>query len=652
MSRLPDELPISTIEDLTPERPPAGRWFGIREALLGIFLLVGVLGYSGYDWWQSEHKAGNYRLGQQAWQAQEWEEALNRFRQLAGYKDADQRAEEARRIIVERDRQYKVAADAAQAGGWAEAFQAVHEVQEVAGDYRDIEKIGEQAERQVYSAALEGAIAMRVGLKAKVTGLYYRTLREWVYLERSDRWSRLLNWPDRRRKRFVYDVPGPGWRPNPTPSPTPAPNRYVYPEGSPEKEGRRLMLASVEGEQVRFTPLAFDPADYHFYRVGERGVWALKYVRESSAQGDAMPRRTMQGFADFRVDYQGLGSPTVATLHTPSQGWTIADFSGDGDHFLLADLSQAQSPNPASRLYIAHSGRGDRRLIYTYPGDLGSAHLSPDGRWVLVTAFTREDRFFETASIVLLETRGQSSPVVLAQKRIGGGEMVYPPSLAAGFQRDGPLAGKVVVADRNYRRDTTFSVIDPAAPGKPLAVVKTDERTYSKDVIWAYADEGEEEAALVWRSPGVVVRREGRYIILNATKMVPQTETHTARVLVSDDADDGHISLTGVKGSNLLFQVIGNSAAGSGERPLSIYSVPMQALEGEETKATLIYKVPPERDFVLLGSGVYYGPGMLAYTQEGELHARTYDGKFDVKLESGVTALFSPGPFDGALWLR
>jgi hypothetical protein len=39
------------------------------------------------------------------------------------------------------------------------------------------------------------------------------------------------------------------------------------------------------------------------------------------------------------------------------------------------------------------------------------------------------------------------------------------------------------------------------------------------------------------------------------------------------------------------------------------------------------------------------GPQMLAYTSQGQLHARSYDGALDLTVESGVAALYD-------VWLR
>src|SRR5438132_14367697 len=90
---------ISVVEDLDPE-PAAGRSMsasgGLRlartfDVALGLVLLVGVLGWSGFTWWRDETNRGHYRQAQQAASLHRWEDALAEYLAAKGYKEAGPR---------------------------------------------------------------------------------------------------------------------------------------------------------------------------------------------------------------------------------------------------------------------------------------------------------------------------------------------------------------------------------------------------------------------------------------------------------------------------------------------------------------------------------------------------------------------------------
>src|SRR5688500_12539669 len=111
--------PISIVEELDPEPEPSGGWMHLRELILGFLLLVGVLGWSGWEWWQQDQNQASYLIAQQAADEQDWDRALQYFERVKGFKDADVRASEMNKLVTERNRQYEIASSSAEKGDWA-----------------------------------------------------------------------------------------------------------------------------------------------------------------------------------------------------------------------------------------------------------------------------------------------------------------------------------------------------------------------------------------------------------------------------------------------------------------------------------------------------------------------------------------------------
>ena len=87
--------------------------------------------------------------------------------------------------------------------------------------------------------------------------------------------------------------------------------------------------------------------------------------------------------------------------------------------------------------------------------------------------------------------------------------------------------------------------------------------------------------------------------------------------------------------------------------PYMVYSIPIADLGKEGVKPALIYsRTAPIDSAPGLDVPVYFGPKMMAYVENGVLHARTYDGKVDVTLESGVRMLYDATTRKGEFGLR
>src|SRR4051812_49705446 len=85
-----------------------------RDVLLGLLLLLAVIGWGGWDWWQQEGRFASYRAGLRYVQQHDWEAARAAFLTAAGYRDAAQQATIAAQRIAERDARYAAASRSAQ----------------------------------------------------------------------------------------------------------------------------------------------------------------------------------------------------------------------------------------------------------------------------------------------------------------------------------------------------------------------------------------------------------------------------------------------------------------------------------------------------------------------------------------------------------
>src|SRR5438105_3014601 len=254
----PENYSYSSVEDIDPEPRTGVGLSWAREFVIGMLLVIGVLGWGGWQWWHEQRVQDNYRLAQQAAARQDWDAALGYYATASGYKDADTRGAEAAKLVAERNRQYDIAVSASKTGDWEAYLRATQAVSRVQPDYKDIKTRNATLEAQVYKAAVYGSIARRTGIDHP--GLYYRDLNCWVWLKGSDQFSSVLGAESGTKGYAVYDVPGPGWTPT-RQSPS-QDNSYRPTSSSHDLDGRRLVLASLDGSKINYTPLAFDPAEY------------------------------------------------------------------------------------------------------------------------------------------------------------------------------------------------------------------------------------------------------------------------------------------------------------------------------------------------------------------------------------------------------
>ncbi|HEX9989433.1 MAG TPA: hypothetical protein VGE45_13275 [Chloroflexia bacterium] len=649
-----DDQGISTVEDLDPEPVPRGWTLQAREVALGLALLIGVLSWAGWQWWDQEGKANSYRQGQQAEYAQRWEDAYVKYSAASGYKDADERAQEADKVIKERDRYASEAIRHASNEEWAASLKALQEVQRIQAGYWGTALLPADVEQHVYQEALEGVVALSTG--ADPPGLYYNKGGKWFRLHRSDKWSRVLS--DGTGEYIIYDVPGEGWTPQPTPLPDTFPDPFAGPV-SAELKGRQLMVAWSQAgvDEPGFAPLAFDPSRHDYYRSGKNGVWALAWASQifdwqSPFRGEATTHGT--------IAYQRADTTITSTLVLTGSSlvvggakWAVMDMDPDGEHLLMADWDLANDGNKTVRLH--HTGPvGDNpRLVYTHSGEMGNAQISPDSRFVLVGTYSPIPLSrMEKQAIVVIDLDGELPPRTIAEGVTAissrDSNLSYG-FLTAAFLPSGPFAGKIALSQR-YEDGYAYeiSVVDPIHTETPIAQVKVND---TARVAWtAMMDEerlvffsqrfysGSSDSDPADKRPVMIMMVPG------ATPIVSRLSAKEFGNVVSVyRVQQGHLVYGGEEYRRI------DRRNNTERSTIAFYSMPLEEISSSRAKSTEIYRQTVSSNW---GGRFTFGQGLFAYLDGGKLHARTYDGTTDVLLETGVQTLYEINYYDNWTWLR
>jgi hypothetical protein len=635
-----DDQDISIVEDLDPEPVPRGWTLQAREVVLGLALLIGVLCWAGWQLWDQEGKATSYRQGQQAEYAQRWEQAYAKYSAASGYKDADSRAQEADRLIKERDRYVSEAVQHAGNEEWAASLKAIQEVHRIHADYWGMALLPADVERHVYQDALGGVVALRTG--ADPPGLYYSKAGEWLRLHKSDKWSQLYG--TITGEYIIYDVPGEGWMPPPTPSP----GTFQEPGRGMTLKGRRLMIAWVQDgvEELSFAPLAFDPLLSEYYRSGKNGVWALAQAGQITDRLSAIRPRS-SAITHGTITYQRADSAITTTLVLTSAMWAIMDMDPDGEHLLMADWERASDGSKTVRLH--HTGPvGDNpRLIYTHNGDLGSAYFSPNSRFVLASTFSPIPLSrMEKQSLVLIDMHGEMPPRSIAEAVTAITALNSSGLLMAAFVPTGPFAGKIALSKRS-ETGYAVSVVDPFQTDAPISHAEINDAAEAR---WTVAMD---EERLVFLGQHVYDGSSDGDSVDNRAVIVTIAPDATPIVSRLSAKDFGRMmSIYRVQHGYLVYGGEEYSRIDTGnniERTITLYSLPIEQISSSRARSTQIYGQAISSNWL---AQFTFGQGLFAYLDSGGLHARTYDGKTDVLLETGVQTLYQINQYDNWTWLR
>ncbi|HEX9987277.1 MAG TPA: hypothetical protein VGE45_02225 [Chloroflexia bacterium] len=631
MQEPPDEFAISTIEDLDPEPESKGRSMQARELVLGMLLLLGVLAWSGWQWWDQDQKQQNYRLGQDAAREHRWEEARSRYAAASGYRDADKQLAEAEELIGKRNEEYDLALSAEKEGRWADCYRAVQAVNVIEPGYKESRRIGTEAQRHIYDAGLRDTIVQREGEQGR--GLYYRLGDSWHYLADSDQWSTVPGAGSRGR--IVYDVAASSrilLEPRQTRR-----GKLV----SPRMDSRSLVAAFIEGDNIRFEDLQLDPAEFEFFIWGDKGVWGL---RPSDVWAGLPVGVRGSLFLSYNMAYQAFGSPNVTVLPQQSVSLIVLDLSPRGDRVLLADTSGYSPANPIVQIYAADGDGSNRHLLFTYNGGLRDARFAPDGEHVLVTTYypAESDYRPEEQTVVLVGAQDGVPAKTLAR---GSASNTFTPALSATFLRKGQSTGMVVLIDWK-EQPPRLSLTDPARPEEPVLYVDLGDSSPLRNQMWLTEMAQGDGIAVAWQD-----REDNMQIRIIKWGTPPQVSASSLWL-----PDREHFIGLMITEQHLLYGAIGQEIAPAGNgnaRPIILRSRVLSDINAPGTPDGLDVgaTIPDGNPFTQLWTWAL-GPDMLAYTMGGKLHLRPYEGQPDVETEERVTGLYNPLPYEFVRGLR
>jgi hypothetical protein len=600
----PDDSFYSTIEDLDPEPRSSHAMPWRRELLLGMALLLGVLGWGGWQWWHQQDTMQNYRLAQEAVARQDWDQALARYTAADGYKDSEARRADAAKQVSERDRQYSLAIDSAKRDDWAAALKAVQTVQRIQPDYMPARSLAQNAESHVYREALEGAIVRRTGATTNgKPGLYYWTTADWVRLEKSDGVSMVRSLGVGGCA--VYDVPAPG---------EPTANTGPSVPGSVDLERRSVMAFLYDGSGTESIPLNFAPQFYDTYFCGKQGVWGLSTAGYLSRAW----------FDGAEGDYQAYGSAVTATLDLADYDYQVLDLSPDGRHSLLEQLTGGMD-HPSRQLYLADGDGGNPRLIYSDNIQITNANFSPDGTYLLLSG-VRDYPGMPTykREILLADIRETKPPTSLLS--ISEAEGFGHPSGAVFLSR-GPFAGKLLIFERGARSNHA-KIIDPANPTKSLA--ESSVPNIPALSVFMIECERESSILLVWEESHTDNT-------LAVTKLFPAGDAVKVELPMGRQF---RLSDLSVSRDHLLYESSRSPENGE-ERHFVLRSVPLARLGDFDVRTTELHTgtwSESLRSSYMTYS--YAGSGLLAMAENRQLHARGYSEDIDLPLEMGVEGFY------------
>lgn len=651
---------ISVMEEIDPEpeeRPGASR---MKEFVLGLLLIIGVLAWALGTWWHDERVRSDYEKAQQAASAHRWDTALSHFTAAKGYMDSDARAAEAAKLIEERDKQYGIAAVHQQSGPAALALKAARAVQTIQPGYKDIDAIVLKAKEQALTDALLDTVVMRS--QATPPGLYYRGAKGWIYLRDSDKWSTVLG--GTAGEHILYDVPGPNWRPQAIPTP----NDPARATGQEDKVGRLIIAATLNSDhtEVKYETLHLNPADYYFI-IGDKGVWGLRY--ELTGAYLEIPKGNFNGLV--RADYEAFGSGITSTVALKGENGVIADLGQRGSLALLAAYGAAQGDQQTTELYATAPDGSNPRTIFTTTGVVISAQLSPDEQHALVIASEPNDPVKNSRIVVtanLIDLAGTRPPVALTQitlpsqygygnLRLGLAERF---SVSGVFLEKGAFKGKLLLGwlegDLVKVNLLDISTSNPSAMHKTLAETTFPATRRIHPAITAV--EQPEGKTLILYQQSQALERGSKGALLTPMKViraVVDAPAGASEMTVTESSirspgfeeavrSDRAPYLGGplLRSNWLVYTIYGVVNTDTWQQIYKVYSLPLADI-GKESVAPMqiLDSTKHLRPKDERWSGFVAGPNALAYVDAaGTLHARLYGADVDVVLEEGIDFMF------------
>ncbi len=645
---------ISVIEDLTPEPMPRSGSTRGRDLVLGLFLIVVVTGFAGWQWWHQQDQSNNYEAGQQAIGRNDWQAARDYFTAASGYRDADALAARASEQIEQMDDLYGRSLAFERDQNWIAVMQTLSELDKIQDDYRGANAMLKEAQENVYSEALSGTVILRT--KGNTSALYTLATNDSGGIDEhrlpnSDSYSRVQG--GCADGKVLYDVAPTGASLIPTPFPGPF---FVKGENY-ELKGRVLAVSNLSGQPGSdYRELPIDPSEYDQFLCGSTGMWLYDYGRWGfnglmPELGDTPVRSVETRYTLTYLSFDSAISATLAVSDSVDARQLPVDIDYNSNRILLAKWSGEDqtsghiTPDTHIQLYLLQfDGVSEPRLIYETTGlGIESAEISPNGKYVLVNTFEPSpgpQQLSEREQLVLIDLANPQNPVTLAKAAADFG-INQSNWLAATFVRQGAFSGDVLYSQFDPER-FTVRVFDPANPDGTLAITYVDAFTAGSRVVspmyWTVAQENDGGIVLVGRE-GI---RDGLTLVAWSLAAVSISPDGQAAITTAITKAGYLRSYPFTVAANRVLYV---SDYDSKDVDWSVWSMPIapQPFNGDTMETTLAQaftiRYPVPRTFLPYDK-VGFGPGLMAYIDNGQLHARSYDGKYDVTLESGVPSLY------------
>lgn len=668
--------PISIIEDLDPD-PVRGP--GLRlDLLLGVSLLLIVVVFAMWQWWHQDYQSSQYHAGQEAMGRSDLDSALHYFTEASGYNDADVLAQYLRKEVTDRDRLYQSAIAHAGEWAWLPALLDLRAAGKIQPDYKDLKARGEDALQHVYTDALSSTVVMREG--AKPPGLYYRTASGWAWLDGSDTRSYVLDMVGRTT--IIYDVP------NKNATLTPTPQRGTGGKPDDYNKERRVSVARLVGNSLRFSPLKVDPAYYVPTVFGETGFWAVHHAgylendglgNDESGYINPVVRDQFQASNLIYQPYSGVTGAILRIMATDaiSTGSTLVSVDSASNRYLLAEWTGARASGPDANttinLYLCVVGSSEKRLIYTQMGgSIQSAMLSPDGRYVVLHTYqdSGPDPQINDITALLLDLSAGGSPHTLKASVTNKNVRMEPQALLkSAFVQQGVFAGKLLLAeyDSGYNSSPptsrfsgpyiTIRLIDPAkaALGQvDASVLAATTIRWTTETLLKILQQDGDGVVLLGRPEGWVGNSAMQATLISFPALGQPTSYDipvpgeqgilSARVLdnliIWSDQQYGSYSNTIPPVRSINSLPLGGEASGSTELSPTLVLTTRGGTAGRGIESGAF-------------DAINLGDNLIAYSLNGELHARTYDGKYDLLLEARVPYIFeNNSPYSYNVMLR
>ncbi|MDQ3704197.1 MAG: hypothetical protein M3437_03060 [Chloroflexota bacterium] len=643
-----EDIGISVMEELDPEPQPKSGSLYAREFVIGMLLVLGVLAFAGMQWWQTEYRQSNYRLGEQAARQFDWDEASARFSAAEGYRDATKRAETAANRARERDEHYSLALEHFNNQRWASALKELRAVREVQPGYRDATSMEERAEGEVYSEALLGSVVMKP--KADPPGLYYRSEFGWLWLEDSDEQS--MPWGQGTPEHILYDAPIEGWVPPAQQSRRPNPSDLD--EYRRSMAGRKLMVATFDTGGnvlgVTYRELPFNLSDYDWFEWNRDGVWGILLwdVRAGNEEGHVVidPSPVRQKIRNIQqITYHAFGSKIMRSTNPTFYGMNVAlmDYNRNGDELLVANWTRHDDGTFTVALYLNSLTKGENKLLYNHEGGFVNASFSDEGRYVFLTTYNSVGRMLEDHMLIMIDKTGAEPARVVMQQNgvraINGVLVDSQQYMQARLLEGGPFAGKMLLTQwisfTNY-----ISVVDLDGPH----AVHAEASITGNGMIWWDVVSTEGPDLVLWGigSVNTVSPPFPAQQTLVGVKISPGKPPVVARQAI---ARTSSVVWLEQRGSELIY-LVHNHNRRAQLRAVELYAVALSDLESGNIPAKLLhryeYRVPIDQHRLPFGGfSFHFGPGMFAYLDQTTLRAVTYDGQVSLPLESDVAELFN-----------